>query len=56
MISYGHGNQNEDHSKGYQPKSKGKRKKKVSNVQNPVDIPLYWLVNGDPNKAYKGLL
>ena len=25
----------------------------LSNVQNPVDIPLYWLVNGDP---YNGLL
>ena len=26
---------------------------KVSNVENPVDIPLYWLVNRDP---YNGLL
>ena len=25
----------------------------VSNVQNPVDIPLYWLVDRDP---YNGLL
>ncbi len=25
----------------------------MSSVQNPVDIPLYWLVNGDP---YNGLL
>ena len=25
----------------------------VSNVQNPYDIPLYWLVNGDPLNGYK---
>ena len=25
----------------------------MSNVENPVDIPLYWLVNGD---SYNGLL
>ncbi len=35
---------------------KGRRKQTnilMSNVQNPVDIPLYWLVNRDP---YNGLL
>ena len=24
---------------------------KMSNVQNPVDIPLYWLVNRDPHSG-----
>ena len=28
-------------------------KTQLSNVQNPVDIPLYWLVDRDP---YNGLL
>ena len=34
------------------PKTK-KNEVKMSNVKNPVDIPLYWLVNRDP---YIGLL
>ena len=32
---------------------KSGKKKQLSNVQNPVDIPLYWLVDRDP---YNGLL
>ena len=35
------------------PNVENQTSSQLSNVQNPVDIPLYWLVNRDP---YNGLL